>query len=206
MPGDRIIDGYAAAAPDLIAPYEALSCEAIYRHVLDVMPSLPSWVIDIGAGTGRDSAWLAARGHMVTAVEPVARFRDAGRRLHGGSDLIWINDRLPELSQMRARGQRFDLVLLHGIWQHLSDRERAVAWPHLHALMAPGAQIILSLRHGPGAPGRPVFPARDKDVDQAARALGLCVTRRIGAGSIQPDNRAAGVHWTWFVLQRRCAA
>lgn len=199
--GDRVIDGYQAAAGSLIAPYEALSCDEIYQHVRDLMPVAPVRVLDIGAGTGRDAAWLAGQGHAVTAVEPVPRFLAAARGLHADHGIVWIDDRLPDLTAMRQRNERFDLLLMGGVWQHLSPSQRETAWPVLADLMAPGATMILSLRHGPGAPGRPVFPARDVDVLRAARDLGLRMLRRQRAGSIQAGNRAAGVDWTWFVLR-----
>nr|WP_318246012.1 class I SAM-dependent methyltransferase [Seohaeicola saemankumensis] len=198
----KVIDGYEAAAESLIAPYEALSCDRIYAPVADLFPVAPARVIDIGAGTGRDAAWLASRGHRVTAVEPVAGFRAVGQRLHKGRDIRWIDDRLPDLAQVLSRKGGYDVVLLGGVWQHLSDAERALAWNVLYRLMAPAALMILSLRHGPGVPGRPVYAARDADIVAAARRLGLDVVRHRHAASIQPGNRAAGVTWTWFALRR----
>lgn len=195
MRQDQVIDGYQASAPLLIAPYEALSCREIYQHVLDLLPGVPSRVVDIGAGTGRDAAWLAGQGHQVTAVEPVPAFRAAGRGLHPDDGIIWCDDRLPGLASIPST-QQFDLLLLGGVWQHLSPAEREEAWPNLRNLMAPGALMILSVRHGPGAAGRPVFPVLDQDVRDAARNLGLTIVRQVQAGSIQPGNQAVGVRWT----------
>lgn len=78
-----ILEGYATAATaNFIAAYEGLSPEGVYEHVIDFFPSRNSRVADIGAGTGRDAAWFAARGHDVLAVEPVREFREAGQALH----------------------------------------------------------------------------------------------------------------------------
>jgi len=198
----KVINGYEAAAERLIAPYEALPCERIYAPVAGLFPAAPARVIDIGAGTGRDAAWLASHGHCVTAVEPVAGFRAAGQRLHKGRDIRWIDDRLPDLAQVLSRKDSYDVLLLGGVWQHLSNAERKLAWGVLYRLMAPGAVTILSVRHGKGAPGRPVYRARDADIVVAARHLGLEVVRQTRAASIQPGNRAAGVTWTWFALRR----
>lgn len=205
MKCNSVIDGYEAAAQSLIAPYEALSCEEIYRHVMDLFPEAPARVIDIGAGTGRDAGWLVGRGYSVTAVEPVTAFRDVGRRLHAGIGIAWLADRLPDLGVTRTRGARYDLLLLGGVWHHLSPSDQEAAWSALADLMAPGAVTILSLRHGPGAPDRPVHPVNDDRVGQVARDLGLGELRRVRAESIQPGNRAAGVRWTWFVFRAGCA-
>ncbi len=198
---NRIIKGYAAAG-HLVAAYEAIDCDTLYVPVRGAIPDSPSRVIDIGAGSGRDAAWLAGMGHAVTAVEPVARFRMAGQRLHAGTGVFWIDDQLPALETVMARGARFDLVLLSGVWQHLSPAEREIALPRLAALMAPGAAMIVSLRHGPGAPGRDVFPIRDAEFAAGAQQAGLHVETPVRTGSVQPANRAAGVRWTWMVLRR----
>ena len=52
-------------------------------------------VIDIGAGSGRDAAWLTSKGHRVTAVEPSRNMLAVGRRLHSDADVVWLSDSLP---------------------------------------------------------------------------------------------------------------
>lgn len=202
MDENPVIDGYAAAASALIEPYEALSCEEIYQHVIDLMPDAPARVLDIGAGTGRDAAWLAAEGYAVTAVEPVAEFRAAGQRLHPDQGIVWKEDRLPSLAAIRAQGGQFDMLMLGGVWHHLSSLERTAAWRSLLELMAPGAVIILSLRHGPGPTGRRVFAVADDEIVTMAHDTGVSLLRQRQAASIQPRNRAMGVRWTWFALRK----
>ena len=165
------------------------------------MPTRPARVADVGAGTGRDAAWLADRGHRVLAIEPVAALREPGRALHRCERIVWLNDRLPELARVPA-GEVFDLVLLCAVWQHLGDAARSRAMPRLAELTAPGGMAILSLRHGPDAVGRRVHPI-DPDVTIAqARRAGFDVVRRVDADSVQAENRANGVRWTWLALKR----
>ncbi|QIG79797.1 class I SAM-dependent methyltransferase [Stakelama tenebrarum] len=198
----EVLDGYAAAASDtLIATYDALSSEEIYRHVADLFPREASRVADIGAGTGRDAAWFAARGHRVTAVEPVRELREAGRALHGSAAIDWVDDRLPHLTRLVGFCV-FDLVTLCGVWQHLPDPEQDIALAGLAAIIAPDGLLVMSLRHGPGAAGRPVFPADPDAMIAAAQALGFQLIRRIHAPSVQPGNRVNGVHWTWLALRK----
>src|SRR3954464_8881282 len=103
----RILEGYAASAtPELIARYDAIPVGDIYAPVLDLFPIRPSRIADIGAGTGRDSAWLAGLGHSLLAVEPVDELRRAGLALHDSPAIDWLNDTLPVLEHIPA-GSRF---------------------------------------------------------------------------------------------------
>lgn len=58
-------EGYTESADFLIARYESVSFTEKYESVLHLMPEKASDVLDIGAGTGVDAAWLAAAGHRV---------------------------------------------------------------------------------------------------------------------------------------------
>jgi SAM-dependent methyltransferase len=199
---NAILAGYAAAAtPDLIARYDAFDPHELYAPVIDLFPLKPGRVADIGAGTGRDAAWFARQGHTVLAVEPVRELREPGRARYGTDGITWLDDTLPALSKMLSHGP-FDLVTLNGVWQHINDEERRIAMPILARLLAPGGLLVLSLRHGPGAPGRPAFPVSpDQTIDMAERC-GLVLRRRREIDSIQPANRAMGVRWTWLGLER----
>ncbi|MBZ4322882.1 class I SAM-dependent methyltransferase, partial [Streptomyces sp. SCA2-4] len=139
--------GYGEAAEALAEQYESVDFAEVHREVLHLFPERPCTVLDIGAGSGRDAAALAARGHRVVAVEPTAAFRAAGRRLHADRDIEWVDDVLPGLRALR--GRRFDLVLLTAVWMHLDEEERRAAMATVCGLVAPGGRVVLSLRHGP---------------------------------------------------------
>jgi SAM-dependent methyltransferase len=197
---DVVADYAAAATPELIAGYDALSPEQIYAPVRDFLPREPARIADIGAGTGRDAAWLAGQGHRVLAVEPVAAFRDAGAALHGDR-IDWLDDQLPELARLRQCAP-FDLVLLCAVWHHLDPAGRAVAMPGLASATATGGRLILSLRHDPDAPGRGTWPAPPRESIGLARAAGFDLTHQAETGSVHPESRARGVRWTWLVLTK----
>ena len=50
--------------------YEAVSAPDLHGPVADLIPPGPVRALDVGAGSGRDAAWLAKMGHQVLAVEP----------------------------------------------------------------------------------------------------------------------------------------
>lgn len=199
---DTILQGYGESSGDLIDRFEAIDPAQLYAPVAEALPEAPCNVLDIGAGTGRDAAWLAAQGHEVLAVEPVEALRCAGQRLHPEAAIRWLDDRLPDLSRVRALRQRFDWLLLSGVWQHLPPPDQERTMPVLAALLAMDGRLIMSLRHGSGAPNRPCFEVVPEDVVESGRAAGLELALRRSARSIQPENRRAGVHWTWLVFRR----
>ncbi|WP_423604720.1 class I SAM-dependent methyltransferase [Sphingomonas sp. MS122] len=198
---DNAITDYAAnATPELIAGYDALPPEQIYASVLDLFPDAPARIADIGAGTGRDAAWLARRGHRVLAIEPVRAFREAGTALHGDAT-EWLDDQLPELGEAARRGP-FDLVLLCAVWHHLDTSDRTRAMPNLARMTAPGGTLILSLRHEPGTLGSHSYPAPPEEAIDLACAADFSLIRQAEAAAVHPLSRANGVRWTWLVFTR----
>jgi 2-polyprenyl-3-methyl-5-hydroxy-6-metoxy-1,4-benzoquinol methylase len=198
---DDVLAGYSASSGELILRFEAISPDRLYEYVIDLLPIRSSRIADIGSGTGRDAAWLARKGHAVTAVEPVDELRQAAMGLHQHSQIQWVNDRLPNLSLLQ-RGESFDLVILSAVWQHLSDGDRRVAMQTLAGITKPDGMVIMSIRHGPGAKNRRVFPANAQDTIDMAVCSGFALMRACRAESVQSGNRAAGVNWTWLALRR----
>ncbi len=200
MPND-ILKGYAAAADAaFIDRLEAISSATLLAPMSVHFPQDRSRILDIGAGTGRDAAWLAGHGHQITAVEPVDALRTAGSTRHTSPKITWLSDTLPHLCRVTATGQSFDVILLSAVWQHLTEAERQTALPALRGLLAERGKIIISIRHGAGAPARRTYPANIPDLINRAEALGLAVLAQTPAPSIQPRNRNSGVTWTWLVL------
>ena len=196
-----ILASYAADADDkLVARYHALNPEQIYAAVADVLPVAGARVADIGAGTGRDAAWLAERGCTVIAVEPVTALREAGRALHTSPGIEWLDDRLPELSRLRAHAS-FDSLILCAVWHHLDEEERATASEALAAMLEVDGRLILSLRHAPVAE-RDSFPTRAETTIRMMEANGLRLIRRREAPSVSTESRAIGVRWTWLAFDK----
>lgn len=194
------LDGYAAEAATLIERYESVVAADKLRHVAHLLPSTPSAIADIGAGTGVDAAWFAAQGHSVLAVEPTPGFREAGQRLHPSDRIEWLDDELPALDVVKSRGNRYQLVLLSAVWAHLPEAVRELAMRNLATLLEPEGLLILSLRHGVFPASRPGYPASADQTIDLARAQGLRSIFRCEAESVQAVNRASGVTWTWLAM------
>ena len=117
-------ENYAEEAPELLKRYESISFAEAHRLVMHLIPTAPSRVLDIGSGTGRDAAGFVALGHSVAAVEPTEELRRGAVLLHPSPTIEWLDDSLPDLAVIRARGEEFDVVMLTAVWMHLDSLQR----------------------------------------------------------------------------------
>lgn len=193
------LDGYQENAATLADQYESITFEQVHRDVLHLIPAQPCSVLDIGAGSGRDAAALAKRGHRVVAVEPTEALRGHGQELHADVPIEWIDDALPELAVMGDRGQRFDLVFLTAVWMHLDAAERAQAMARVAGLLEPGGRMILSLRHGPVPNGRRMFDVSAQERSDLGQQQGLAEVYRCEREDMLGRE---DVRWSFLCLQR----
>ena len=208
MPADGIAPvvrgsrGYAEQAEELVARYEGIDFPDKHRAVLPLLPAPPASAIDIGAGTGRDAAWLAERGYRVVAVEPTEAMRSRAMALHPTPAIEWIDDSLPVLTRVLAERRRFDLVMLTAVWMHLDAAERRVAMASVAALVARHGLLVITLRHGPAPSGRIMFAVSAEETIALAQAHRLRLLLNVHAESSQATNRDAGVSWTQLAFRR----
>jgi SAM-dependent methyltransferase len=196
-----VLRGYAVDAAQLIPRFERLRTTDVLAPVKALLPIQPARVLEIGAGTGRDAAWLAGRGHTIVAVEPVRELRDAGMALHPSERITWVDDRLPALDRL-AESSSFDLILVIAVWQHLHPSEHRQAIQTLASRLSWDGRLIISLRRGPGSVTRPCFPADPDSIIGYAEGVALRLRMRRSTGSVQQENRDAGVTWTWLCFER----
>lgn len=172
---------YDSRAPECASASEALDAAALNGWLSGLIPEAPGLVIDIGAGTGRDAAWLATVGHEVIAVEPSAAMRAEGTRLHANPRLRWMDDSLPELPRLSRLGFSADLIVVNAVWQHVPAADRPRALRKMAALLRSGGVIAVSLRHGPAEPGRQMHPVSRDELERLAQAAGMYVERTVTA-------------------------
>lgn len=188
--------GYAEQAPRLIPKYDAYTFEQLWTSALVHLPDPGCSVLDIGAGSGRDARWFAARGDRVLAVEPTRPLREHGQRTSPG--VQWLDATLPLLVGV-PRGP-FDVVVLDAVWMHLDPDQRRQAMAHVAPRVA--AVLLVSLRHGPPPEGRRMFPVSPEETTELAAAHGLVCVENTASESLGPRNRAAGVTWSYLVYRR----
>lgn len=176
-----------------------MSFESVHRDILHLISESPARVLDVGAGTGRDAAALAARGHEVVAVEPTPELRAYGQRIHAGVSIAGVDDALPDLQAIRRSGDRFDLVMLTAVWMHLDTAARRRGMASLADLLAPGRQAALSLRHGPVPPGRRMFDVSPEETVRLAREHGL---GPVHLARCEDMLGRGDVSWSFLVLRK----
>ena len=186
--------GYAEEAEALFKRYESVPFGDTHRQVLHLLPAAPSLVLDIGAGTGRDAAALAAMGHNVVAVEPTAPLREGAKVLHPSPKIEWLDDGLPALALLSARGEQFDLIMMTAVWMHLDAAQRRQAMPVVARLLRTGGTLIMLLRHGAVPPGRRMFEVSGAETIQLAASEGLALELLLEKQLGRPDQ--VGVLWT----------
>jgi SAM-dependent methyltransferase len=193
------IRGYGENASALAEQYESITFSDVHRDVLYLFPSAPSRILDIGAGSGRDAAALASKGHSVVAIEPTTELRHEGMKLHKGQKIEWLDDQLPDLEVIRSRDERFNLIILTAVWMHLGEQEREVAMRSLGELVADGGRIVMSLRHGPVPAGRRMFDVSASETTGLAKAIGL---RCVHENQREDMLGRSDVRWSFVVFER----
>ena len=75
MSRSRSYTWYEKHAREVAATYEAVDAEDMLYWLQDFLPAKGGRILDVGAGSGRDAAWLADQGFQVVAVEPSPAMR-----------------------------------------------------------------------------------------------------------------------------------
>jgi 2-polyprenyl-3-methyl-5-hydroxy-6-metoxy-1,4-benzoquinol methylase len=191
---------YRQHAKSLFAKYRQMDSDILHRDWIQHLPEQPGLACDIGAGSGRDANWLAGQGWDVIAVEPEAEFRRLAQA-QSHPNVAWLEDRLPELNQLRRLNQRFNLILLSAVWMHVPPPQRERAFRILSNLLAPGGLLVISLRHGSDEAEN---QARGFHPVNVAELEGLCRQRALSVVSVtdKADNQGrAHVRWQTVVMQ-----
>jgi SAM-dependent methyltransferase len=102
----------------------------------------PGLTADLGCGSGRDAAWLAANGFPTVGYDPSAGLLAQARAAH--PQVTFEQAALPELHGI-ADGA-FDNVLCETVIMHLGRREIAPAVRRMLAILKPGGVLALSWR------------------------------------------------------------
>ncbi|MFC7476157.1 methyltransferase [Dankookia sp. GCM10030260] len=192
------ITPYHRGFEEFAEAYEAFGFAEIHAGALPFLPVRPGLMLDVGAGSGRDADWFAARGWEVVAVEPAAALRQEAARLHPSPRIRWVDDRLPALAALHRLGLGFDLVWLSGVWMHIPPEDRARAMRKLATLLKPGGRLVLTLRHGPAPEGRPMWPVDANEVERLGLDHGLAL--RVATERVEDRQGRRDVRWQTVIL------
>ena len=185
----------------MVRRFEKFSFAALHGPLLPLLPPAPARVLEIGAGSGRDAAGFAALGYRVTAIEPMPGLRQRAAELHPSPAIEWVDDSLPDLVRITARGEVFDIVMMTAVWMHFDEAQRRRGMPVVAALVRPGGVMSLSLRHGPIPPARRMFAVTGDATVALAANCGFDCILRIDEQPAFSDNE--DVTWTVLAFRKR---
>lgn len=99
----------------------------------DLLAARPSNTLDVGCGTGKVAAAIAARGFRVVGVEPDQRMAAMARARGVDVDVV-------SFENWDSHGEMFDLVTCGHAWQWIDP---AIGGPKAASLLRPGGAIAL---------------------------------------------------------------
>ena len=184
----------------LAARYESISPDHVFATIVDLFPSPPGTILDVGAGSGRDAAWLARKGYTVLAVDPSETMRKEGQERHKEAQVQWLNDSLPELKEVYRVGPSFDAIFVSAVWMHVLPSKRKRAFRKLVGLLKSGGKLFISLRLGPVDQQRSMFPVSPEEITSLAQTNGMAVVYH---GNRQDVWGRSGLSWGQMVLHHQ---
>jgi SAM-dependent methyltransferase len=185
---------YESNADTLLIEYEKVTFEQVHKDLLPFLET-PGLALDVGSGSGRDAAYLAALGWTVVAAEPSQSLLRGARHLHRNERICWIQDRLPGLNHVAALNLSYDLVILSAIWIHLNSTEEAHATDTIAELCSNSALVSVTLKCGPNEPRRGFFQKDPTSVIELFSSRGM----RLISLNLN-DDLFGRAHITWHSL------
>lgn len=120
----------------------AIRLAVLQADLSEALPQRPLRVLDVGAGLGHMSLWLAERGHAVTLSEPAAPMLDGARQRFAEAGCSATFIQTPWQALPDHFDQPFDLVLCHAVLEWLA--EPAAILPVLHQLTTSDGWLSLA--------------------------------------------------------------
>ena len=141
---DRHFDSLAARFAEKIygGAKGAIRLAVLQTDLLEVLPQRPLRVLDVGAGLGHMSLWLAEQGHSVTVTEPAEPMIEGARQQFADAGLTAEFIQCDWQSLHEHVSGQFDLVICHAVLEWLEHPE--AIFPVLHQFCAPEGWLSLA--------------------------------------------------------------
>jgi SAM-dependent methyltransferase len=196
---------YDRHAANVAQRYESADATLIHENLLRSFPRGSS-LLEIGAGSGRDAAFLLSRGYLVTAVDASQKMIAVAARSHPElGDRLSLHA-LPDPLPFPDRS--FDGAYAIALLMHLPKESILPSLKEIARVIRPAGRFLFSvpnLRTGPETKGLDEDPRLFTDLDpaewiEAATKVGFTLAEK----SLDQDGlNRSGFSWHTFVLDRQ---
>ncbi len=120
----------------------AIRLAVLQADLAEALPDRPLRILDIGAGLGHMSLWLAERGHQITVTEPAEPMLQGARERFAAAGQTATFIQAPWQDLLGQLTERYDVVVCHAVLEWLAEPHAIL--PVLHQLTAPGGWLSLA--------------------------------------------------------------
>jgi S-adenosylmethionine-dependent methyltransferase len=120
----------------------AIRLAVLQADLAEALPERPLRILDIGAGLGHMSLWLAERGHQLTVTEPAEPMLQGARERFAAAGRTATFIQAPWQDLLGQLTERYDVVVCHAVLEWLAEPHAIL--PVLHQLTAPGGWLSLA--------------------------------------------------------------
>jgi 2-polyprenyl-3-methyl-5-hydroxy-6-metoxy-1,4-benzoquinol methylase len=193
-------DYYELSPTEHFARFEKVGFKDVHGALLRFLPGKGGNCLDVGAGSGRDAISLMKAGLNVLAVEPCAGLLELAQARQASAEIEWVQDSLPELSEVTKRGKKYDFILLSAVWMHLNPMQRLGALSTLSSLLTDEGVLAISLRLAEPDAHRGFFEVSVKELLALGGKVGL--QRKYVSRAKKDLLKRTNVQWVNVVLGR----
>lgn len=178
--------GYATRFAELVAQGKDVDGEA---RLADALSPRGARILDAGAGMGRVTAALRARGHDVTGIEPDRSLLTQSEETYPGIGLLPLDilEATPKVLKAHGRPTAYDLVVAVGnVFILLAEDTERRALTTLRGLLAPAGRMLIGFHLAAGPAGSRAYAPDEFRRD--AEDAGLTVDLQAGSYELHPPN------------------
>lgn len=205
MSDNTNIDFYNKNAIELNEMYSSKPFDCIHqswKHMLKRVP-LKSYVLDVGAGNGRDALALSNMGYDVTAVEPadkLSQFLRSNTQSKANNHIEWLSDSLPSINSVKELNKQYSVILLSAVWMHLNKEEQEESIKNLSQILYSNGIIVITIRNGSFKDGRTTSNPTVNELDALIHKYGL---KNIHTSHSNDELNRSDVSWTTVVISHK---
>jgi SAM-dependent methyltransferase len=216
MADPKTIDYYDKNAPEVCARYESSRPRALQEFILQALRGYAARhrvprprILEIGCGSGRETAYLFRKGYEVSGVDASPAMIACARTHHPECAGCFFQaafplEESPDPSKI-ALQPPFDAVLLLATAMHIPDSALKTALSQIHAMLVPAGILIISSSSGRSGienhrdpKGRLFIERAPEDLTRLLREHGF----RILASRQDKDSLSRAITWNEFVCEK----